>query len=382
MSHTMNTRAVASVLEAFAVGDAMGMPTEFMTRREIMEEFGDISSLIPAGRSAHHSDLPTGSVTDDTEQTLYLLRRYCQDGAVTVDGTMTALLAWIRETDAVAKRYIGPSSLKALQSIEAGAPVESAGTTGTTCGGIMRTLAPVLCCPAAWNAPSSSAVPDDSSVSACSPTAVAFAGSVSPTGSVVETVSGKPLDAAETELLRCIRDCLLPTHNTSLALEAAGAYGFAVAAALRGVPMDGILAAALRSAEASRTLAPYISCGASSASRIRFLASYVPTVASASDLLDFLFDVLGTGLESADVCSAVFGLFLYAKGDVWLAIRLASRIGGDTDTIAALVGALCAAYAGGHNIPAEIVDTVRTVNHLDVSAVATRIVEVFTGHEA
>lgn len=355
MSHTMNTRAVASVLEAFAVGDAMGMPTEFMTRREIMEEFGDISSLIPAGRSAHHSDLPTGSVTDDTEQTLYLLRRYCQDGAVTVDGTMTALLAWIRETDAVAKRYIGPSSLKALQSIEAGAPVESAGTTGTTCGGIMRTLAPVLCCPAAWNAPA---------------------------GSVVETVSGKPLDAAETELLRCIRDCLLPTHNTSLALEAAGAYGFAVAAALRGVPMDGILAAALRGAEASRTLAPYISCGASSASRIRFLASYVPTVASASDLLDFLFDVLGTGLESADVCSAVFGLFLYAKGDVWLAIRLASRIGGDTDTIAALVGALCAAYAGGHNIPAEIVDTVRTVNHLDVSAVATRIVEVFTGHEA
>jgi len=364
--HPMNISVVSSVLEAFAVGDAMGMPTEFMTRREISEQFGEISSLIPAECSAHHDDLPSGSVTDDTEQTLYLLRRYCHDGEVSVGGTMSALLAWIRETDAVAKRYIGPSSLKALQAIENGASAETAGTTGTTCGGIMRTLAPVLCCH------------------------VASTASVNPAGSVGSDSAGsetdvcvrKNTDAFENELLRCIRDCLLPTHNTSPALEAAGAYGYAVAAALRGAALDEILDAALRGAGRACALAPYASCGASSACRIRFLAAYVPAVASSSELLDFLFGVFGTGLESADVCSAVFGLFLHAKKDVWLAIRLASQIGGDTDTIAALAGALCAAYAGGHNIPVEIVDTVRSVNHLDVSAVATQLQEAFAGHEA
>lgn len=361
--HPMNISVVASVLEAFAVGDAMGMPTEFMTRREISEQFGEISSLIPAERSAHHSDLPSGSVTDDTEQTLYLLRRYCHDREVSVTGTMAALLAWIRETDAVAKHYIGPSSLKALQAIENGASVETAGTTGTTCGGIMRTLAPVLCHYAAS-------------------ASIVSTASINPADSETGVYARKNTDAFENELLRCIRDCLLPTHNTSLALEAAGAYGYAVAAALRGATLDEILDAALRGADRACTLAPYTSCGASSASRIRFLSAYVPTVASSSELLDFLFGVFGTGLESADVCSAVFGLFLHAKKDVWLAIRLASQIGGDTDTIAALAGALCAAYAGGHNIPAEIVDTVRSVNHLDVSAVAIQLQEAFAGHEA
>lgn len=338
---TRTTKAVSiftSMLESFAVGDAMGMPTEFMTRKEIAGEFGAISTLIPTERSAHHSELSTGSVTDDTEQTLYLLRKYCQDKEVTVEGTVDALLCWIRETDAVSKRYIGPSSLKALQSIESGTPVETAGTGGTTCGGIMRTLAPVLCCHAAG--------------------------------------------AAEPELLRSVRACLLPTHNTSLALEAAGAYGYAVTAALQGNSINDILYAAYQGADKARSLAPYTSCGASSSARIRFLASYVPQVSSSDELLDFLFNVFGTGLESADVCSAVFGLFLYAKEDVWLAIRLAAEVGGDTDTIAALVGALCTAYAGSHNIPAEIVDTVRTVNQLDVSAVAVLIQEAFSNHEA
>lgn len=347
MNSARNKSIVVSMLEAFAVGDAMGMPTEFMTRREIAAEFGRIDSLIPTERSAHHSELSTGSVTDDTEQTLYLLKRYCQDGAVSVEGTVAALLAWIRETDAVAKHYIGPSSLKALQSIENGAPVETAGTTGTTCGGIMRTLAPVLC----WHARHAAS-------------------------------TGSGTLSSEAELLRCIRDCLVPTHNTSLALEAAGAYGFAIAAALRRLPLDGILESALRGAESARSLAPYNSCGASSASRIKFLASYVPTVSDSSDLLEFLFSVFGTGLESADVCSAVFGLFLHAKDDAWLAIRLAAEIGGDTDTVAALVGALCAAYAGGHNIPAEIVDTVLTVNQLDVSAVEVQLQEVFADYES
>ncbi|MBP3729769.1 MAG: ADP-ribosylglycohydrolase family protein, partial [Lachnospiraceae bacterium] len=59
-------------------------------------------------------------------------------------GTVEALKAWIKETGAVEKQYIGPSSLKALEKIDGGMPAAQAGLGGTTCGGIMRTPAAVL----------------------------------------------------------------------------------------------------------------------------------------------------------------------------------------------------------------------------------------------
>lgn len=328
----MKEAQLAGVLEAFAVGDAMGMPTEFMTRREIAKHIGMVRDLLPPRCSFHHSDLPAGSVTDDTEQNLYLLHEYCTS-SITVESTVTALRRWIRETDAVARNYIGPSSLRALREIENGAPPEMTGLKGTTCGGIMRSLAPVLCC---WAQGSS-----------------------------------------DEETVRCITVCLVPTHNTSQALEAACAYGFALRAALNGLPAKDILAASLTGAEHGLAVAPYHACAASSKARIVYLMDHIGEFRTDGELLDFLFGVLGTGLESADVCAAVFALFLYAKKDVARAICLAASVGGDTDTIAALVGALCTAYAGGHNIPAGIVEHVRSINHLDVHAVGKSITEAF-----
>lgn len=87
----------------------------------------------------------------------------------------------------------------------------------------------------------------------------------------------------------------------------------------------------------------------------------------------FLYDVLGTGLESWDVCGAVFGIFLFARDEPWLALRMGASIGGDTDTIAALAGSLCAARIGRHGIPAAIVTRVKEANGLDLEAYARRI---------
>ena len=93
------------ILEAFATGDAMGMPTEFMTPPQIREMLKEgYTGLISSEKSLTHFNLPTGSVTDDTEQVLYLLHVYRRDGSVTVENTVSALEAWITETDAVGKR--------------------------------------------------------------------------------------------------------------------------------------------------------------------------------------------------------------------------------------------------------------------------------------
>jgi ADP-ribosylglycohydrolase len=321
---------LAAVLEAFAVGDAMGMPTEFMTRLEIQSTFGLVSRLLEPEESKNHRDLPRGSITDDTEQNLYLLKAYCEHGLVSCDLTASTLLRWVQETDAVAKKYIGPSSLRALKAIQEGMDPRLAGRSGTTCGGLMRTLAAVFC-----------------------------------------TRGGDGL-------LENIVECLIPTHYTSQALEAAGAYGFALRAALEGCSIEEILQQALLGAQQGMDRAPYIACAASSAARIHHVVNFVPgTNLRADPFLDHLYGVLGTGLESADVCAAVFALFLFAKEEVWLAIQLGASVGGDTDTIAALAGALCAAYAGSHNIPAEVLKEVVARNSLDLPAVAARVVDAF-----
>ena len=312
---------VRAVWQAFAAGDACGMPTEFMCPEDIRKVFGDLmpgelpEGILPAERSLTHGILETGAVTDDTEQNLYLLAEAKKRGGVTLEGVLGALEAWIAETGAVEKHYIGPSSLKALESIRKGTPAAEAGMGGTTCGGIMRTPSAFL-----W----------------------------------------KP-EQSEEELEESILTSLLPTHNTSEALEAAGAYGFALKAAFNGGSVEEIFEAAERGGKRLIAHAAWTGCAPSSVRRIREARKLAETL-DEEELLDHVYNLWGTGLPSADVCGAVFALFALAGGDVWKVIRLATVIGGDTDTIAALAAALSAAYAGGHNIPDEVLEKVFSQN--------------------
>ncbi len=308
---------VRDIWLAFAAGDAMGMPTEFMCPADIRAVFGDDmpgglpAGLLPAEKSVTHNILPAGSVTDDTEQNLYLLAEAEKRGGVTLEGVLSALEAWIAETGAVEKHYIGPSSLKALEAIRNGTPAAEAGIGGTTCGGIMRTPSAFL-----WNTAQS-----------------------------------------EEELEENILTSLLPTHNTSEALEAAGAYGFALRAAYLGASMEEIFDAAERGGKRLIAHAAWTGCAAGSVRRIRE-ARKLARELSEEELLDHVYSLWGTGLPSADVAGAVFALFAAAGKDVWKAIQLATVIGGDTDTIAALAGALSAAFAGRQNIPQAVLDRI------------------------
>ncbi len=323
----MNLKIIRSILEAIAVGDATGMPVEFMTRQEIREKFGQVDRLLSPEVSLHHSNLRFAQVTDDTEQNLYLIKEYCTRGYIGIKETALCLLQWAKETGAIEKKYIGPSSLKALKWIEEGGDPYKAGLNGTTCGGIMRTPSAVLC--------------------GC----------------------GKDREF----LAKSVLNCCIPTHNTSTALEAAMAYAFAMQEALDGAKPESVVNAALEGAEMGIKFAPYRMCAASSAHRIRYLHKILPAINTADELLDFIYNIFGVGLESEDICPAVLGIFMYAKEDVWLAIRLGASAGGDTDTVAALAGALCAAYANGHNIPHDILDHVKSENRLDFTALSNDI---------
>lgn len=323
----VNQKIIKQVLEALSVGDAMGMPTEFMTQKDILYQFGLIDKIIQPQYSKNHSNLPYASITDDTEQNIYLINRYLKDGFISVENTAEALLNWVVECDAVEKRYIGPSSLRALRLIESGSDPYLSGTTGTTCGGIMRTPSLVLC----------SNILDDQ------------------------------------ELFDNVVKGCIPTHNTSIALEVAVAYGFALREALLGKDMNTILQSAITFSRKANEFAEYKICSASCSRRIQELMIRIPSIHDDHQLLEELYYLYGTGLESIDTLTAVIGIFIYAKGDVFKSICLAASIGGDTDTIAALVGVLQCAYAKGHNIPENIVMTIVENNELDLDGLASSI---------
>lgn len=329
MGAGLSSSSLRSILEAFAVGDALGMPTEFMTRREIRDRFGLVDRLLEPHESKNHSDLRRGQITDDTEQVLALLDEYCSRGRIDPRETALRLLAWARESGAVEKRYIGPSSKAALEAIEAGSDPAS-GFPGTTCGGVMR-----------------------------SPAAALFA-----------LCRGLPLD-------KSLEACLKPTHDSSPALEAACAYVYALRAVLGGGGPAAIPAAAAAGIAAGRALAPWERCGPSVAARLASFGALAGDFHNPDEVLDFLYDVYGTGIESVDVASAALCIFLYAPADTWLCLRMGASVGGDTDTIAALAGALSAAHRAAAgldgSIPPGILSFVLDVNGIDLARVARRL---------
>lgn len=317
-----------AVLESVAAGDAMGLATEGKTREEIQKLYPVIEGLLPMDPNSSRKDEIPGTITDDMGQNLYLMNAYIADRRVTIENSVDALQKWVVETNG--DRFMGPSSRHALQAIANGESVYTAGKNGTTDGGVMRMPSVVLC-------------------------------------------SSLQEPAKLDEAIKC---ACIPTHNTSSALIPAYAYAYALREALLGSDMETIIDTAIRISEEKLADMETIISGPSCAKRLAKIRSEMP-YADEETFLDTIYSVYGTTLISIETYTAVMAIFMYCGKDVYRALRMAVGIGGDTDSIAALVGALCAAYAGGHNIPSEIVDTIAEVNALDCTKLASDAVEIF-----
>lgn len=317
-----------SILESLAVGDALGMPTEFMSREKIKKEFGLVDHLIDPKLSIIHKELNFAQITDDTEQNLYLIKAYCEDGKISVENTVAALMKWIDEKKAIELGYIGPSSKRALNEISEGVSPEIAGKGGTTCGAPMRVISAALCSSGDYK-----------------------------------------------NLENNIYNCTVPTHNTNLAMESAFCIGFALKAAIDGLSFNEIIKKSFKGAVIGRKKSSYDYIGASCREKAEVLIKEIEKSKAIEEVLNKIYYLNGTTMEANEITAAVLGIFSYAKKDVWKAITLGASVGGDTDTIAAIVGVLCCAYAKKHNIPSEILNKVIESNNLNLDEYAELISE-------
>src|SRR5580704_19559248 len=111
MATTLRARGA---LYGLAVGDALGMPTQMLSREQIRDRWGGLLAGFEPSPSGHPiaAGMPVGAVTDDTEQAV-LLARLLVSGHGTVDPRelAEALVRWERD---MAERgsldLLGPST--------------------------------------------------------------------------------------------------------------------------------------------------------------------------------------------------------------------------------------------------------------------------------
>jgi len=314
-------------LAGLIIGDIMGMPSEFLTPKQIRKRFGYIDTFCEPLEDHIHPDLKRGQITDDSEQSIYLIEQYSKDKMITVENTAQALQNWAKETDAFNKSYIGPSTAKALRNIEQGQNPRETGFGGFTCGSAMR---------------------------------------VTPVGLI------HPGDFEGA--LRGAIDSSLPTHGTDVAISAAAAIACGVSAAMKNeATLDSVISGALEGArQGAKHGKPAIAASVEGRTKLA-----LELVHDAKDILDagqLLYDHIGCGMDANEVVPVVLALFYVTKGDPMELIRAGANIGGDTDTIAALGGALGGAFRGIKHIDADLLKEAEKINNLNVKELANKVV--------
>ncbi|MDR3360062.1 MAG: ADP-ribosylglycohydrolase family protein [Bifidobacteriaceae bacterium] len=314
-------------LAGLALGDALGMPTQSMPRDAIAERFGPISTLVDAPADQPVAPgLPAGSVTDDTAQALLLARLLIEGGGqVSPDSFAAALRQWEREMVARGSAdLLGPSTKAALVALEAGQDSSRSGQLGTTNGAAMR---------------------------------------IAPVGIVHGPGVG---------LWQAVRDVTSVTHGSSLGL--AGAYAVAAAVAHgidSGEPRDAVIAG-IAAAHFAGGRGTWVA-GADIAARFDALA---PLARGLSDqaFASFLYQVVGTSIQSQESVVSAFLLVDRFASQPYEALKMAAGLGGDTDTIGSIAGAILGASHGLQAFPEAELAQVEAVNRLDLQAVAEQLI--------
>ena len=322
-------------LAGLALGDALGMPTQAMSPEQIRAVYGRITGLVDGDASQPYAPgMPAGSVTDDTEQALLvaslLIRgRGSSSGRVALNAVefAHALLAW---EDSMIERgsldLLGPSTKAALERVRAGEEPLTVGGEGTTNGAAMRvtpigiavsTEDPEAFAEAVW--------------SSCRVTHATRQGFQS--AALVAAAVSMGIDAQRTFTFpEDVRSLLWKALTYVESLPARGAW----------TPEPDVVAATRRAMQLAAN--------------------------PASSSLECLVEQVGTSVASAHAIPMAFALL--ARDPSPRALLDAANLGGDTDTIGAIAGAILGAAFGVEVLPADSLSMIEEVSQLGLSSVA------------
>jgi ADP-ribosylglycohydrolase len=321
-------------LYGLAIGDALGMPTQLLSRDQVTTHFGTIDGFReapPDHRIA--AGLPAASITNDTEQALLLADAMLAEGGhVDSEDLARRLLAWAeRARERGSLDLLGPSTSAAVTALVADGPLDVFGRSAATNGAAMR-ITPVGIV----------AVPDD-------------------------------LD----RLVDLVVEASRVTHYTSLAIAGAAAVAAAVSGGIGGASVAEATTIAIKAAELGQQRGEWVA-GAALPRRIAWAVGLVDTNNHDRSVRDMV-ELVGTSIATQESVPAAFAVLALHPNDPWQACLTAASLGGDSDTIAAMTGAMAGACHGMERWPQDAVDTVRKINNLDLEMYAGKLLALRTG---
>lgn len=314
-------------LAGLALGDALGMPTQAMSPKQIQAVYGHVTGLVDGDKSQPYAPgMAAGSVTDDTEQALLiasLLLKGHGSGLTLDAGEFShALLAW---EDSMIERgsldLLGPSTKAALERVRAGENPLRVGGEGTTNGAAMR-VTPIGIAASTSNRQLFA----DAVWSSCQVTHATRQGFQS--AALVAAAVSLGIDAGAAD----VTDLLWEAVDFVRSLPERGAWS----------PEPDVVAATHRA----------LKLAAQPASSLEWLAGQI-----------------GTSVASAQAIPMAFALL--ARDPSPRALLQAANLGGDTDTIGAIAGAILGASLGVEVFDAYGLAQVEQVSQLDLPSVAT-----------
>ena len=291
-----------------AIGDAMGMPASFLTRRQITNTYGYILDFLEPEKSvqSYHGDLKAAEVTDDTMESVIVAQVLIEHGGFSEEAFNQAMKQWAIEQNMLESTVIGPSTRRYLTALIEGRDPKLTAGQGMTNGSAMRA------------APIGIRYYDD--------------------------------------LTKCIEAAAassLPSHGSRPAVAAACAVAAGVSMGVHGgySSLDVLRAAADAAAYVEKVgqdiAAPSL------ARRLRMVERIVDELSEESipTILDELVGIFGASMMSYESVALSYGAFYATNGNGMDGVLAAINAGDDADTNGSICGNLCGAFSGAQSFP-------------------------------
>lgn len=295
--------AIEGCLMGLAIGDALGYPSEFRCRKDILAAFGpqgitdfvSISDPVwppqPADDVPQH---PPGTFSDDTQLSLAVAESLIAAGDSEIEDLMgqmcSRFISWhqSKEND----RYPGMATMLGCKKLANGIPWRKAGNINSKgCGSAMR-AAPIGL----------------------------FYGENHP------------------QLLEVARASSLPTHQHPAAIESAAAVALLVSLALSKRTPKQMYEAIMR--ECKPRSKDFANC-----------LSKLPTLLDAAPEMVLAKNGLGEGWIAEEAVASALYCFWKSPMDYEQTVLTAANTDGDSDSIACIAGAISGAFNGVNAIP-------------------------------
>lgn len=336
---------VLGCLTGVGVGDALGMPTEFLSPQQIKKYFGELRTFERTPEWHPLSYMPAGSMTDDTEQTLAIAGVVIEKGRFDASDIAQALLKWSESLDLSSLDRMGPNTNYSLKRLRAGDDPYQTGLRGNTNGAAMR-ISPIGCIHA-----------------------------------------GKPENVLDDVITACV-----PTHLTDVGVAGAAAVASGIAEALNeDSNIDRVIEAMFVGAQKGEAKAREVielttqgrvpwevisaQINPSLVHRMEWALEVVAeTSGSPAERRDVLARAVGTGVHMIETIPFVVGVLKIVDGDPFEAMVLGANAGGDTDSLASIAGGIAGALHGVSTIPQDLVRQFEQVNEITLEPVADGLI--------